>query len=97
MKPPFVVGSPCSRPFRRRPDRLRGAPEGTLDGERLAAPGASRPKAFARFLAPDAVFVDNPVNRGPDASSPPGGLSTAQAPFSWAPETIAVLDTGKLA
>jgi len=24
-------------------------------------------KAFARFLAPDAVFVDDPVNRGPDA------------------------------
>jgi len=56
-------------------------------------------KAFARFLAPDAVFVDNPVNRGPDAivAAWRGYFEAAQAPFSWAPETIAVLDTGKLA
>jgi len=56
-------------------------------------------KAFARFLAPDAVFVDNPVNRGPDAivAAWRGYFDSAQAPFSWAPETIAVLDTGRLA
>jgi uncharacterized protein (TIGR02246 family) len=56
-------------------------------------------KAFARFLAPDAVFVDDPVNRGPAAivAAWRGYFDGAQAPFSWAPETIAVLDTGHLA
>jgi uncharacterized protein (TIGR02246 family) len=56
-------------------------------------------KAFARFLAPDAVFVDDPVNRGPDAivAAWRSYFEGAQAPFSWAPETIAVLDTGRLA
>jgi len=56
-------------------------------------------KAFARFLAPDAVFVDDPVNRGPAAivAAWRSYFDGAQAPFSWAPETIAVLDTGRLA
>jgi uncharacterized protein (TIGR02246 family) len=56
-------------------------------------------KAFARFLAPDAVFVDDPVNRGPDAivAAWRSYFEGAQAPFSWAPETIAVLETGRLA
>ena len=56
-------------------------------------------KAFTRFLAPDAVFVDNPVKRGPDAivAAWRGYFDGAQAPFSWAPETIAVLESGRLA
>lgn len=56
-------------------------------------------RAFARFLAPDAVFVDDPLNRGPEAivAAWRGYFDGAQAPFSWAPETIAVLDTGRLA
>ena len=56
-------------------------------------------KAFARFLAPDAVFVDDPVNRGPDAivAAWRAYFDGAQAPFSWAPETIAVLESGRLA
>ena len=56
-------------------------------------------KAFTRFLAPDAVFVDNPVNRGPHAivAAWRGYFDGAQAPFSWAPETIAVLESGRLA
>ena len=56
-------------------------------------------KAFTHFLAPDAVFVDDPLNRGPAAivAAWRGYFEGAQAPFSWAPETIAVLDTGRLA
>ena len=56
-------------------------------------------KAFARFLAPDAVFVDDPVNRGPDAivAAWRSYFEGAKAPFSWAPDTIAVLKTGRLA
>jgi ketosteroid isomerase-like protein len=56
-------------------------------------------KAFTRFLAPDAVFVDNPVSRGPDAivAAWRAYFEGAQAPFSWAPETIAVLESGRLA
>lgn len=56
-------------------------------------------KAFTRFLAPDAVFVDDPVNRGPDAivAAWRGYFEGAQAPFSWAPETVAVLESGRLA
>jgi uncharacterized protein (TIGR02246 family) len=56
-------------------------------------------KAFTRFLAPDAVFVDDPVNRGPDAivAAWRGYFEGAQAPFSWAPDTIAVLQSGQLA
>jgi uncharacterized protein (TIGR02246 family) len=55
--------------------------------------------AFTRFLAPDAVFVDDPVQRGPEAivAAWRGYFEGAKAPFSWAPETVAVLDSGRLA
>lgn len=55
--------------------------------------------AFTRFLAPDAVFVQDPVLRGPEAivAAWRGYFDGAAAPFSWAPDTIAVLDSGRLA
>jgi ketosteroid isomerase-like protein len=55
--------------------------------------------AFRRFLAADAVFVEDPPLRGPAAIA--AGWQAyfvgATAPFSWAPDTIAVLDSGRLA
>jgi ketosteroid isomerase-like protein len=55
--------------------------------------------AFGRFLAPDAVFVDKPVARGPAAiiAAWKALYAAPQAPFSWAPEEVEVLDSGKLA
>ena len=55
--------------------------------------------AFARFLAPDVVFVDEPLLRGPDAvvAGWKGLYEGAKAPFSWAPTTVVVLDSGDLA
>ena len=55
--------------------------------------------AFGRFLAPDAVFVDQPVARGPAAiiAAWKELYAAPQAPFSWAPEEVEVLDSGKLA
>ncbi|MDE2219203.1 MAG: nuclear transport factor 2 family protein [Gammaproteobacteria bacterium] len=55
--------------------------------------------AFRRFLAADAVFVQDPPLRGPDAITAGwrGYFDGATAPFSWAPDTIAVLDSGRLA
>lgn len=56
-------------------------------------------KAFTRFLATDAVFVEDPVNRGPAAivAAWREYFKGPAAPFSWAPETVAVLDSGRLA
>lgn len=55
--------------------------------------------AFGRFLAKDAVFVDDPVARGPTAiiAAWKSLYAAPQAPFSWAPEQVEVLDSGKLA
>jgi ketosteroid isomerase-like protein len=55
--------------------------------------------AFQRFLAADAVFIDDPVARGPAAiiAAWRGYFDGPSAPFSWAPDTIAVLDSGHLA
>jgi len=55
--------------------------------------------AFKRFLAPDAVFVQDPVLRGPEAIAAAWRVyfDGPAAPFSWTPETIAVLDSGRLA
>lgn len=55
--------------------------------------------AFGRFLANDAVFVDDPVARGPAAiiAAWKGYYSAAEAPFSWAPEQVEVLASGQLA
>ena len=55
--------------------------------------------AFGRFLAKDAVFVDKPVARGPTAiiAAWKDLYAAPQAPFSWAPEQVEVLDSGKLA
>ncbi len=55
--------------------------------------------AFGRFLAKDAVFVDNPVARGPAAiiAAWKELYAAPQAPFSWAPEQVEVLDSGQLA
>jgi uncharacterized protein (TIGR02246 family) len=55
--------------------------------------------AFSALLAPDAVFVESPVLRGPDAivAAWRGYFDGPTAPFSWAPDTIAVLDSGQLA
>jgi len=54
--------------------------------------------AFSALLAPDAVFVQDPVLRGPAAIVAAWrGFFDGPAPFSWAPDTIAVLDSGRLA
>jgi len=55
--------------------------------------------AFGRFVAPDAVFVAKPVTRGAAAiiAAWKEYYQGAQAPFSWAPEQVEVLDSGKLA
>lgn len=55
--------------------------------------------AFARFLADDAVFVAEPIARGRAAITAAwhDDFSAAKAPFSWAPDTVVVLDSGKLA
>jgi ketosteroid isomerase-like protein len=55
--------------------------------------------AFGRFLARDALFVETPVARGPAAiiASWKEYFDGAQAPFSWAPEQVEVLDGGTLA
>jgi len=55
--------------------------------------------AFGRFLAPDAVFVAKPVTRGPAAiiAAWKEYFQGAEAPFSWAPEEVEVLASGKLA
>ena len=55
--------------------------------------------AFGRFLAPDAVFVAKPVTRGPAAiiAAWKEYYQGAEAPFSWSPEQVEVLDSGKLA
>lgn len=55
--------------------------------------------AFSALLAPDAVFVQDPVLRGPTAivAAWRGYFDGPAAPFSWAPDTIAVLDSGRLA
>ena len=55
--------------------------------------------AFTRMVAPDAVFVQDPVLRGPAAivAAWRGYFDGPAAPFSWAPDTIAVLDSGHLA
>jgi uncharacterized protein (TIGR02246 family) len=55
--------------------------------------------AFSALLAPDAVFVQDPVLRGPTAivAAWRGFFDGPTAPFSWSPDTIAVLDSGRLA
>jgi ketosteroid isomerase-like protein len=55
--------------------------------------------AFSRFLAPDAVFVDTPVARGPKAiiAAWREYFTAVTAPFSWAPSEVEVLDSGHLA
>jgi ketosteroid isomerase-like protein len=55
--------------------------------------------AFRSFLAADAVFVEDPPLRRPEkiVAGWRGYFDGAAAPFSWAPDTIAVLDSGRLA
>lgn len=55
--------------------------------------------AFARFVAPDAVFVEEPSLRGAEAvlAGWKPLFDGATAPFSWAPEAVDVLPSGGLA
>lgn len=56
--------------------------------------------AFARFIAPDAVFFgEKTVQRGKAAVVERWSrfFSGPDAPFSWRPETVEVLDSGALA
>jgi ketosteroid isomerase-like protein len=56
--------------------------------------------AFTRFIAPDAVFMDGKeAARGADAvvAAWRDLFKGAAPPFSWEPETIEVLPTGRLA
>ena len=56
--------------------------------------------AFASFLSDEAVFFTNPaVSRGASrvVEAWKGYFQGPQAPFSWEPEKVEVLDSGKLA
>ena len=58
------------------------------------------PAAFATFLAAETVFMSGArVTRGAKevAERWKGFFEGAQAPFSWSPETVEVLDSGTLA
>jgi ketosteroid isomerase-like protein len=58
------------------------------------------PAAFASFLAAETVFMSGGrATRGAKevAERWKGFFEGAQAPFSWAPETVEVLDSGTLA
>ena len=58
------------------------------------------PEAFASFLAGEAVFMSGArVTRGAKQVTERWKpyFEGAQAPFSWAPETVEVLDSGTLA
>src|SRR5688572_33187898 len=56
-------------------------------------------KAFATFIAEDAVFFGNEALRGKAAvvEGWKGLYEKPEAPFSWRSESVEVLDTGKLA
>ena len=56
-------------------------------------------KAFATFIADDAVFFGNEALRGKAAvvEGWKGLYEKPQAPFSWRSEEVQVLDSGKLA
>jgi ketosteroid isomerase-like protein len=56
-------------------------------------------KAFATFIAEDAVFFGNEALRGKAAvvEGWKGLYEKPQAPFSWRSEEVQVLDSGKLA
>lgn len=55
--------------------------------------------AFASFIAEDAVFVGDQALRGKAAviEGWKGFFAGPNAPFSWTPESVEVLDSGKLA
>lgn len=56
--------------------------------------------AFTRFLADDAVFFSGPVPLRGKAAVAAGWkrfYEGAQAPFSWRPDKVEVLDSGELA
>jgi ketosteroid isomerase-like protein len=55
--------------------------------------------AFVSFLADEAIFVGRTKQRGKAAVAEAWKrfYDGEQAPFSWAPETVAVLDSGTLA
>ena len=58
------------------------------------------PAAFATFLADEAIFMSNgQATRGRKqvAERWKAFFTTPAAPFSWAPEFVEVLDSGKLA
>ena len=58
------------------------------------------PTAFASFLAPDTIFMSvAKISRGPAevAARWKAYFEGAQAPFSWAPEQVEVIDSGTLA
>ncbi len=58
-------------------------------------------EAFASFLADEAVFLSADTERRGKAAVAAHWterfFATAEAPFSWAPETVTVLDSGGLA
>ncbi|MCU1233722.1 MAG: hypothetical protein JWP63_1689, partial [Candidatus Solibacter sp.] len=55
--------------------------------------------AFTSFLADESVFFGNKVLRGAKAVADQwkSFYTAPKAPFSWAPETVEVLDSGSLA
>jgi ketosteroid isomerase-like protein len=55
--------------------------------------------AFARFVSEEAIFLGRTVLRGRGAVAEgwKGYFTAKEAPFSWAPETVEVIDSGALA
>lgn len=82
-------------------DTLEQLTQQVRDAENaFAATMAARDlKAFATFLADDAVFFGNGASRGKAAviESWKGLYEKPQAPFSWRSEEVQVLDSGQLA
>lgn len=98
----LVATWPAALPAQAPPAALAGLTRQVFVAESsFAATMAARdPAAFARFLAPDAVFFgEKDVLRGKPAVVE-GWTRFFQgpaAPFSWRPEKVEVLDSGTLA
>lgn len=90
----------CCRPVL-GDDRLTGLADQIADVERaFAKTMADRDhRAFVEFLSEEAVFLGKSVLRGKQevADGWQGLFEAPDAPFSWEPETVEVLDSGKLA
>jgi len=93
------VLSACATPPRASPDEVKAQVFATERA--FAKTMADRDlDAFASFVAPDAVFFSGPEPRRGRQAVVDGWkrfYEKPQAPFSWEPERVEVLDSGNLA